>query len=271
MSPAGRPEGSERRAHPREGGPLRTPVLIAGKEGAELLASPRGVAWLLVLAIVLSGLALLLVGNTELSLLDNAQAVYMEMGAITALGALLAVATGADAVAGERERGTLVPLLLAPCRRRDLVLGKIGGIAAAWAATYALALPYLWAVGSTGQNLPAAVGYLALLGTPVVVGFGLFALGLSARLASVKSALLTGLVTLVLLASPVLLGPGLRQSAVGRGFDAVNPFSAALNTFDSVVIDSQPFAVQAARLAVVLGWLALAAWFAARGVRRLAP
>lgn len=246
-------------------------LLIARKEATELLASPRGVAWLFALALVLSGFGLLLVGNTELSLLDNAQAVYMEMGTITALGALLATVAGADAIAGERERGTLVPLLLAPCLRRELLLGKIGGLAAGWAAIYTLALPYLWAIGSTGQNLAAAVIYLALLGTPVVVGFGLFALGLSARLGSVKATLLTGLVTLVLLASPVLLGPSLRQSAIGRAFDAVNPFSAALNAFDSVVIDSQPFTVQATRVVVVLGWLALSAWFAARGVHRVAP
>lgn len=241
--------------------------LIARKESGELLKSGRGLAWLLALSVVLSVLSLLLVSNTELSLLDNAQVVYMVMGTITALGALLAVVLGGDAIAGERERGSLVPLLLAPLSTGDIVLGKMGGQAVAWIVTYLLSLPYLWAVGSSGQNLVEAIGYLALLGTPVVLGFGFYSLGLSARLGSVRAALITALITLMLLASPLLLGPGLRQSTIGKVFDTVNPFSAAVNSFDSVVIDSQPFSMQLGRLSVTLVWLALTLWFARRSVQ----
>lgn len=243
--------------------------LIARKESGELLKSGRGLAWLLALSVVLSALSLLLVSNTELSLLDNAQVVYMVMGTITALGALLAVVLGSDAIAGERERGSLVPLLLAPLSTGDIVFGKMGGQAAAWIVTYLLSLPYLWAVGSSGQNLAEAVAYLALLGTPVVLGFGFYSLGLSARLGSVRAALITALITLMLLASPLLLGPGLRQSVIGKVFDAVNPFSAAVNSFDSVVIDSQPLSMQLGRLSVTLVWLGLTLWFARRSVQRV--
>lgn len=246
---------------------MNTIALIARKESGELLGSGRGLAWLLAIAAILSVLALLLVSNTELSLLDNAQVVYMVMGTITALGGLLAIAVGSDAFAGEKERGTLIPLLLTPIARRDIVLGKIGGQVVAWAAMYALSLPYLWAVGSSGQNLAQALVYLALFGTPVVLGLGLFSIALSARLSTVRTALFTSLITLLLLASPLLIGPGLRQSAMGRMFDAVNPFSAALNTYDSVVIDSQPFGMQLVRLAVTLVALALALWFAGRSAR----
>lgn len=241
--------------------------LIARKESGELLQSGRGLAWLLALSVILSVLSLLLVSNTELSLLDNAQVVYMVMGTITALGALLAVVLGSDAIAGERERGSLVPLLLAPLSTTDIVFGKMGGQVVAWVVTYLLSLPYLWAVGSSGQNLAEAIGYLALLGTPVVLGFGFYALGLSARFGSVRAALITALITLMLLASPLLLGPGLRQSVIGKAFDAVNPFSAAVNSFDSVVIDSQPLSMQLGRLVVTLTWLVLTLWFARRSVQ----
>ncbi|WP_324781146.1 ABC transporter permease [Thiobacillus sedimenti] len=241
--------------------------LIARKESGELLKSGRGLAWLLALSVILSVFSLLFVSNTELSLLDNAQVVYMVMGTITALGALLAVVLGSDAIAGEKERGSLVPLLLTPVSTGDIVFGKMGGQVVAWVVTYALSLPYLWAVGSSGQNLVEAVVYLALLGTPVVLGFGFFSLGLSARFGNVRAALITALIALMLLASPLLLGPGLRQSAIGKAFDAVNPFSAAVNSFDSVVIDSQPFSMQLGRFAVTLIWLGLTLWFAGRSVR----
>ena len=244
---------------------------IARKESGEILVNGRGLAWLFALTVILSVLSLLLVSNTELSLLDNAQVVYMAMGTITALVALFAVVLGADAVAGERERGSLMPLLLTSVTPSEIVSGKMGGQAAGWAVMYLLGLPYLWAVGSSGQNLLQGIAYLALFGTLTVLGFGFFALGLSARFRSVRTALLTSLIAWMLLASPLLLGPGLRQSAVGKGFDAVNPFSASLNAFDSVVIDSLPFAMQAGRLAVALAWLVLTAWYAVRSVRKMEP
>lgn len=244
-------------------------TLIIRKESGELLGSGRALSWLLAISLILSVLALLLVSNTELSLLDNAQVVYMVMGTITTLGGLLAIVLGSDAIAGEKERGTLIPLLLTPITTTQIVLGKMGGQVVAWILMYALSLPYLWAVGSSGQNLTQAIVYLALFGAPVVAGFGFFAIGLSACFGNVRTALLTSLTTLMLLASPLLIGPGLRQSAIGKMFDAVNPFSAALNTFDSVVIDSQPFSIQLGRLSVTLIWLAATLWFAKRSAKTM--
>jgi len=243
--------------------------LLARKEAGELLLSPRGLGWLLAVSVVLSGFGLLLIGSQELSLLDNAQVVYDMLGIVTGLGALLAVAGGTDAIAGERERGSLLPLLLAPISRGGLLLGKIGGQAAAWAVMLVLALPYLWAVGSTGQNLLGGGLTLVLLGTPVALGFGFLALGLGARLGSARSTLMLCLILLLLSASPLLLGPSLRQSAIGVAFDTVNPFSAALNAYDAVVIDGQGAASQLWHGLVALIWLAGTAAFAAFGIRQL--
>ena len=256
----------DRSINPVAAGAVR---LIARKEAAEIVTSPRGLAWLLVLTGALSAFSLLFVANTELSLLDNAQVVYDMLGVVTALGALLAVIAGADAIAGERERSSLMPLLLAPISRRQIVLGKLGGPLAAWAAMLALAVPYVWAVGSTGQNLLPGLIALALLGTPVVLGFGFLALGLGARLGSARTALSLSLTGLVLSASPLLLGPSLRQSAVGRAFDAVNPFSGALNAYDAVVIDSQGLLAQGAHVLPVAAWLGLTLLFALSSVRSL--
>ena len=142
--------------------------LIARKEAGELLLDLRGQAWLLAMAVALSAFGLLLIGSAELSLLDNAQVVYDMTGIVTALGALLALVVGVDGIGGERERGSLVPLLLTPASRGGILLGKIGGVAAAWVVMLLLAAPYIWAVGSTGQNLWDGMVVVLLLGTPVV-------------------------------------------------------------------------------------------------------
>jgi ABC-type transport system involved in multi-copper enzyme maturation permease subunit len=249
---------------------MNAAILIARKEAGELLLSLRGLSWLMAVALVLSTFALLLVSNTELSLLDNAQVVYDMTSFVTALGALLALVVGIDAVAGERERGSLVPLLLTPASRSGILAGKLSGVAIAWAVIYVLSIPYLWAVGSTGQNMAEAMAVVALLGTPVVLGFGFFGMGLGSHTASSRTALLTGLVAFVLSASPLLLGASLRQSAVGRIFDAINPFSAAVNAYDAVIIDSEAIGAQGAHLAVAAVWLVVTLWFAHAGFRKLA-
>ena len=146
---------------------------IARKERAALLQSQRGLGWLLAFSGALSAFSLLLISDQELSLLDYAQVVYMLAGTVTAAGAVVAVILGADAFAGERERGTLIP--------SALLSGKASGLASAWAVMYLLSLPYFWAVGAGGQSLMRAVVYLALFGTPVVLGFGYLAMALSAR------------------------------------------------------------------------------------------
>ena len=249
---------------------MNVALLIARKESGELLLSLRGLAWLMTVSVALSAFGLLLVSNTELSLLDNAQVVYDMVGIVTALAALLALIVGIDTVAGERERDSLVPLLLTPVSRGSILAGKLGGVAVAWGVMYVFASPYVWAVGSTGQNLWQGMILLAILGSPVVLGFGFLGMGLGAKLASMRTALLVGLISFAVSASPLILGPSLRQSAVGRAFDAVNPFSAAVNAYDAVIIDSQPVFTQLLHFAVAATWLVLTIWLARTGFRRLA-
>ena len=244
--------------------------IITRKEAGELLLSLRGQSWLTVVTIALSVFGLLLVSDTELSLLDNAQVVYDMAAIVTALGSLLALIVGIDGIAGERERGSLVPLLLTPASRNAILMGKLGGVAIAWAVMCGLSLPYLWAVGSTGQNMVESMMLLALLGTPVVLGFGFFGMALGSWTGSARTALLSGLVMLVILASPALLGPSLRQSAIGKMFDAVNPFSAAVNAYDAVIINSQTITAQGPHFLVAAAWLIATLWLARSNFRNIA-
>jgi hypothetical protein len=122
---------------------------------------------------------------------------------------------------------------------------------------------YLWTVGAGGQNLAQALVYLALFGTPLVLGIGYLTMALSARIGSVLRALLPPLMLLLLGPSPLLIGPGLRNRAIGRLRDAVNPFAGVLNTCDAVIVEGDLLAAQLPRLILVLAWL-LATFLAAR-------
>jgi ABC-type transport system involved in multi-copper enzyme maturation permease subunit len=243
---------------------MNTYWTIAYKESTQMLRSQRGLVWLLAFSSLLSAFSVLLVSNTELSLLDNAQVVYMMDGTVLAAGALLAAILGSDAYAGEKERGTLVPLLCAPIAPHALIAGKTLGTLIAWGIMFVLAIPYLWAVGADGQNLVPAISYLLLFGTPVVLGFGYLAMALSARTGSVLASLLATVTLLMLAASPLVIGPGLRRSAIGRIMDAVNPFAGAVNTFDCVIIDGEPLVAQAGRLLLVVVWVTVCLLIARR-------
>ena len=243
-------------------------LTIARNESTRMLMSRRGLAWLLTFSGLLSAFSVLLVSNTELSLLDNAQVLYMMTGTVLAAGALVAAILGSDAYAGEKERGTLIPLLCAPIAPDALLAGKAIGLLAAWGVMFMTGIPYLWAVGASGQNLGAAVCYLALFGTPVVLGFGYLAMAVSARTGSVITSLLTTITLLMLAASPLLIGPGLRGTAIGRALDTINPLAGALNTFDSVIIDSDPFTAQTTRLILVAVWLVIGLLVARRSAGR---
>jgi ABC-type transport system involved in multi-copper enzyme maturation permease subunit len=247
---------------------MRGALLLAEKEIRALVTGRRGLVSLFIYCFALSCFSLLLVSNREMSLLDNTAVVYMMAGIITGAGALVALILGGDSYAGERERGTLIPLLVAPITRKDLLAGKLVGLLFGWVVMFLLALPYLWSVCATGAILFKAAWLLALFGSPVILGFGLLVMAVSARTGNVVTSVLTGLLLLLLFASPAMVGPGLRETAIGHLLDAANPFSAALNTYDSVIVDFEPLGMQVPRLALIAGWFILSAVLAAVASRK---
>jgi len=218
---------------------MHTSETIAYKECREDLFAVRGMGLYLTAAIVLSAFSLLMISNTELSLLDNAQAVYMMAGIVLALAGLIAIVKGSDSFAGERDRETLEALLITPASRLALSAGKLIAIFITWFLLYLLAVPYLWAVGSSGQNLAATFVYLLGVGSLLVIFFASLILSLSARIRSFKGTISAGLIILLLAAAPIILGPSLRQSTVGHILDWLNPFAISMNMLDAVIVDSQ--------------------------------
>ena len=243
---------------------------VAFKECREDVFAVRGMGLYLTASLVLSAFGLLLVGNTELSLLDDAQAIYMMAGIILTLAALIAVVRGSDGFAGERDRETLEVLLISPASGEDLALGKLAALMVSWLLLYLLAVPYLWAVGNAGQNLSAVLLYLFLAGTILMTIFGALVLSLSARVKSFKGAMSAGLVILLFAAAPVALGPSLRQSFIGRVLDWLNPFAITMNMLDAVIIDSQTApGQQLLPLMILAGYVAVAIrilWLSSRRI-----
>jgi ABC-type transport system involved in multi-copper enzyme maturation permease subunit len=244
-------------------------MMLVQKECDEDIFSLRGAALYLVGCGILSVFSLLLVSDTELSLLDNAQAVYMMAGIVMALAILVAIIRGSDGFAGERERQTLETLMITPVNAVDVGMAKLAGTYFSWLIFFALSVPYLWAVGSTGQNLWPAYGFLFFTGSFLVLIFGGFIMGLSARIRTFKGVLSVGLILFLVSGSPVLLGPSLRQTGIGRFIDVINPFGVALNMLDSVVVDSQGIGFQVSHLTILVLYSLASIWFLRQMTRRV--
>jgi hypothetical protein len=68
---------------------MKPECVVALKESSQMLQSRRGLLWLLVYSSLLSAFSVFLMSNTELSLLDNAQVLYMMTGTLTGAGELV--------------------------------------------------------------------------------------------------------------------------------------------------------------------------------------
>jgi ABC-type transport system involved in multi-copper enzyme maturation permease subunit len=242
---------------------------VLQKEIRESVLTPKGFLWYIITSMILSLLSYLFLSNRELSLLDQGQMVYLIMNFITALGILVGLVFGADAFAGEMERGTMEALFLTPVTKGEIATGKLGAALTNWGILLAISLPYLFVVGKGGQNLLIGIAYLALLGTFLDIIFSAFSMGLSSRTKSVKNSLMASFFIFLLAGSPMFLSAAQRRTWFGQVLDFINPFADAINTFDSVVVDSQGFAYQAGRVAIICGYLLLSLWFLKRSVSRL--
>jgi ABC-2 type transport system permease protein len=242
---------------------------VLQKEIRESILTPKGFLWYIITSVILSVLSYLFLTNSELSLLDQGQMLYLIMNFITALGILVGLVFGADAFAGEMERGTMEALLLTPVTKGEIATGKLGATLTNWGILLAISLPYLFVVGKGGQNLLIGIAYLALLGTFLAIIFSAFSMGLSSRIKSVKNSLMASFLIFLLAGSPIFLSAAQRRTWFGQVLDFINPFADAINTFDSVVVDSQGLAYQVGRVAIICGYLLLSLWFLKRSISRL--
>jgi ABC-2 type transport system permease protein len=242
---------------------------IMQKEIKESILTPKGFLWYILTSVILSVLSYLFLTNSELSLLDQGEMLYMIMNFITALGVLIGIVFGADSFAGEIERGTIEALFLSPANKTEIAIGKLGAALTNWGIIFVISLPYLFVVGKSGQNLLIGIAYLAILGTLLVITFSAFSMGLSARIKSMKNSLVISFFVFLLAGSPIFLSSAQRGTWFGRILDFINPFADAINTFDSVVIDNQGFSYQMVRIAIICGYTLLSLWFLIRSASKL--
>jgi ABC-2 type transport system permease protein len=149
-------------------------IVVLQQELRDLWLGGRGLVLSFGFSLLLSVIAYLTATNEALNFLEQRESVSLTLQVAIAVGTLLALLAGADAVSGERERGSLETLLLTPVSRRQLSTGKLFAAVSLWLAAFAISVPYVWFLGHG----------IGLVGETLVVGFLVGAL-LAVFLASV--------------------------------------------------------------------------------------
>lgn len=212
-------------------------AIVARQELRDLWLAGRGFLLAFAFSVLLSAITYLAATNEALNFLERRESVNLALQVAVGVGALLALLVAADAISGERERGTLESLLLTPMPRASLVSGKLLAALSLWIGAMAIAVPYVWflghQVGAAGEAM--LIGLVA--GTLLAIALTAFGIVVSALARSNRISLSVSLFVLLALFAPTQLPTGAQQGWAGELLLRVNPVTATLHYIGRVVVD----------------------------------
>jgi ABC-2 type transport system permease protein len=217
-------------------------AIVARQELRDLWVGGRGLPLAFAFSLLLSVITYLGATNEAVNFLEQREAVNLALQVAVAVGALLALLTAADAISGERERGTLESLLVTPLPRRNLVAGKLAAALSLWLAAWIISIPYIWFLGRGVGAVDDAVLAGIAVGTLVAISLCAFAINVSALAGSNRLSLSVSMFALFALFAPTLLPGGAKQGWAGELLQRVNPITAAEHYMRNIVINQYDWA-----------------------------
>jgi ABC-2 type transport system permease protein len=223
----------------RERRGARAWAIVAEQEMRELWVGGRGLLLLLAFSLLLSIISYLTATNTELNFLEQRESLSLVMQVAIGVGSLLALLAGADALSGERERGTLESLLLTPAPRLELTAGKLLAALSLWVAAFVVTAPYAWFLGRSVDATGDALAVGAFVGTLLAVFVASLGVLISVFTASNRVSLALALFLLLALYAPTQLPATAQRGWAGELLLKVNPVTAGEHFVGRVVINDQ--------------------------------
>src|SRR5215217_4422360 len=190
-------------------------------------------------SIVLSFMSYLLATNKELSLTPPKEMVYFIVQITLAVGLLISLIIGANAISGERESGTFESLLVTPVSRRQIVLGKFLAALSPWPFILAISTVYMWLLSPSAQTFWLALLLVSVLGSALMIIFSGFGLLVSIYSNSNRSSLSVSLVVLLLSMVETQTPTGAQTGNVGYLFKRINPIESTLQVTEKVLVNNR--------------------------------
>jgi ABC-2 type transport system permease protein len=185
----------------------------------------------------LSVIAYLTATNQALNFLEQRETVNLTLQVAIAVGALLTLLAAADAVSGERERGTIEGLLLTPVSRVEIVGGKLVATLSLWLAAFAITVPYVWFLGRGVGIAGDAVLTGLVVGTLLAVILAALGILVSAFAHSNRVSLSVSLFLLLALFAPTQLPSSALRGWAGDVLLRLNPITAGEHYVGTILVD----------------------------------
>jgi ABC-2 type transport system permease protein len=212
-------------------------AVVTGQELRDLWLGGRGLQLSLAFSGLLSVLSYLVATNQALNFLEQRESVNLTLQVAIAVGAMLALLAGADAISGERERGSLESLLLTPVSRLELTGGKLLAALSLWIAAFVVTIPYIWFLGRGIGIVGDALAAGALVGTLLAIFLVSLGVLVSIFAASNRVSLSVSLFVLLALFAPTQLPTSAQQGWAGDLFLRANPLTAGEHYVGKIVVD----------------------------------
>lgn len=211
-------------------------TVVVEQECRDLWVSGRGPVLVFAYSLVLSVITYLAGTSQVLNFLEQREAVNLILQVAVAVAVLLTLVVSADAISGERERGTLESLLLTPVSRRAIASGKMVAALSLWFAAFVVSVPYLWVLGRGVSVVGQALLLGLAVGTLLAVALSALGLLISALSSSNKVSLAVSLFLLLALFAPTQLPTATPTSWFGNLLVRLNPVGAALHYLTAVLV-----------------------------------
>ena len=211
-------------------------VVVLQQELRDLWLGGRGLMLSFAFSILVSVIAYLVATNTALNFLEQRESVNLTLQVAIAVGGLLALLTAADAISGERERGTLESVLLTPVSRRQLASGKLLAALSLWLAAFAITVPYVWFLGRGVGIVGDALATGLVVGTLLAVFLASFGIVVSLFTSSNRVSLSLSLFGLLALFAPTQLPSSAQKGWAGELLLRVNPVTAGEHYVGKIVV-----------------------------------
>jgi ABC-2 type transport system permease protein len=221
---------------------------VLERELRDLWLAGRGLPLSFGFSVLVSALAYLAATNQALNFLEQRESVNLVVQAGIVVGALLTLLVAADAISGERERGTLESLLVTPVSRRRLGAAKLLAALSLWLAAYVILVPYAWFLARSLGIVGGALAASFVVGTLLAVFLGSFGLIVSLFATSNRISLSVSLFVLLALFAPTQLPSGAKQGWLADLLLHVNPMTSGERFVNRVVISGSGWGQE-------LGWL----------------
>lgn len=211
-------------------------VVVLQQELRDLWLGGRGLVLSFAFSLLVGIIAYLVATNTDLNFLEQRESTSLTLQVAIAVGGLLTLLVAADAVSGERERGTLETMLLTPVSRRELASGKLLAALSLWFAAFVITVPYVWFLGHGVGIVDEALVAGFAVGTLLAVFLASLGLLVSCFAGSNRISLSLSLFVLLALLAPTQLPAGAQQAWAGDLLLRVNPLTAGERYVSKIVV-----------------------------------